>query len=69
MMRARVWPNMPRQRHWRRGRSPQRRWGDTRVRNLVHELAERADELGPVERAELRLALAVTDDSDGGDAA
>ena len=42
----------------------QRRWGDTRVRNLVHELRDRADQLGSSERAELRLVLAITDDND-----
>jgi hypothetical protein len=40
------------------------RWGKVRVRRLAHELADRADELGARERAELRLALALTDDND-----
>jgi hypothetical protein len=32
----------------------QRRWGDTRVRNLVHELTERRDEIGAEQLDELR---------------
>jgi hypothetical protein len=40
------------------------RWGDTRVRRLAHELAGRADELGPVERSELALALAIVTQAD-----
>ena len=35
----------------------QRRCGDTRVRNLVHELAERRDELGVEQVAEHRWIL------------
>jgi hypothetical protein len=46
------------------------RWGNIRVRRLAHEVADRADELGARERAELRLALAITDeDSDERDGA
>jgi hypothetical protein len=44
----------------------QARWGNIRVRRLAHELADRAGELGARERAELRLALAITDDNDEG---
>lgn len=40
------------------------RWGDTRVRGLVHELVERRDELGADLRAELRQLLD-NDDTEG----
>jgi hypothetical protein len=47
----------------------QARWGRTRVHRLARELSDRADELGAEQREELRLALAVTDDDEGPEAA
>ncbi len=38
------------------------RWGHTRTDRLVRELRDRAGELGPQQRAELRLVLATTDE-------
>ncbi len=38
------------------------RWGNTRAQRLVHELRDRAGQLGPQELAELRLVLAITDE-------
>jgi hypothetical protein len=42
----------------------QRRWGRTRVNTLIHELAQRRDQLGARERAELRVLVDEVDHDD-----